>query len=382
YCAPKGVSVSATQPKTGQQPAWLSTCYDENQLSQNGDPVDLMDQYQQTATGTTRHALQLPGEALDSTVVNMDLVDQDMDELPIRIGELIRRERHADVYSIYRRYRTRDMTTEARAFIIDGVSGKLKRHRKRCIQRLGPRTLFNVSCRGAEVIVYTVNCNEWLVLTGEEERDSNETCPRVLVPMKKSSYKQEAARMRQRERRREKVDQENSSISQDADLITDDASLSEDVADTFRAAIMLYIFFDKKGHERPVKPLWVPASCRRSFKLVNLYSLLVLNGGSPSKSREPHRGPNEEKWFQHQTLQHLKDLETHFSSMSYRQLFTGVHSVLLTLSSYDLRSVPSSNHRFDLLQHIQITLPILIDSFQGMKQRRTPSESREVLLLN
>ncbi|CVK94344.1 uncharacterized protein FMAN_03485 [Fusarium mangiferae] len=249
------------------------------------------------------------------------------------------------------------MTTEARAFIIDGVSGKLKRHRKRCIQRLGPRTLFNVSCRGVEVIVYTVNCNDWLVTTGEEERDSNETRPRVLVPMRKTSYKQEAARMRQRERRREKADQENSSSSQDAELITDDSSLSEDVADTFRAAIMLYIFFDKKGHDRQVKPLCVPASCRRSIKLVNLYSLLVLNGSPPSKFREPPRGPNEEKWFRHETLQHLKDLERQWSDMSYRQLFTGVHSVLLTLSSYDLR-------------------------FQGMKQRRAPSESREVLLLN
>ncbi|KAH7202540.1 hypothetical protein V3481_010515 [Fusarium oxysporum f. sp. vasinfectum] len=341
-----------------------------------------MEQYQQTATGTIRHALQLPDEDPDRTVVDLDLTGENI-EFPIKIGELIRRKRHADVYSIYRNNSsTRDMTTEARAFIIDGVAGKLKRHRKRCIQRLGPRTLLNVSCRGAEVIVYTVNCNDWLVTAEEEDKDSNETCRSVLVPTGKTSYKREAARIRQRERRREKADQEHSSSPQDAELITNGTSLSEDLADTFRAAILLYIFFDKKGYGRPFGALYVPGSCRRSSKLVNLYSLLFVNGSPPSKFGDPYQTSNADKWLRHEILQHFKDLETHFSNMSYRQLFTGVHSVLLTLSSSDLRSVPSSNHQFDLIQHIQTTLPILIDNFQYETHGRVSSEPWKALLLS
>ncbi|KAI1038844.1 hypothetical protein LB503_007882 [Fusarium chuoi] len=138
-----------------------------------------MEQYQQTATGTARHALQLPDQDSDNTVVNLDLTGENM-EFPTKIGELIRRERHADVYSVcWDDPSIRYMGFEARAFIIDQVSGKLKRHRKRCIQRLGPRTLLNVSCRGAEVIVYTANRNDWLV-AAEGDKDSNETCQTVL----------------------------------------------------------------------------------------------------------------------------------------------------------------------------------------------------------
>lgn len=193
--------------------------------------------------------------------------------------------------------------------------------------------------------------------------------------MGKTSYKREAARIRQRERRRKKAEQERSSSPQDAELTTTNKAPSEDEADTFAAAFLLYIFFDKKGHKRPIKGLCVPPSCRRSFKLATLYTSLLVYESPPLKF-------SEKNWYPNEILRHLKDLQTQFSNMCYRQLFTGVHSVLSALSSSDLRSIPSSNHLSDLLQHIQTTLPILIDKFRDMTKTQGPVEYREALPLN
>ncbi|KAI1038845.1 hypothetical protein LB503_007883 [Fusarium chuoi] len=57
--------------------------------------------------------------------------------------------------------------------------------------------------------------------------------------MGKTSYKREAARIRQRERRRKKAEQERSSSPQDAELTTTNKAPSEDEADTFAAAFLL-----------------------------------------------------------------------------------------------------------------------------------------------
>ncbi|KAH7207198.1 hypothetical protein DER44DRAFT_364854 [Fusarium oxysporum] len=154
-----------------------------------------MEQYQQTATGTARHALQLPEDDPDDKIVDLILEDEDDPEYSLMIGDLIRRERHADVYSVYwYADACRDEASEARAFVLDGVPRKLKWHRKRCIQRLSPRTWCEASCRGAKVIIYKINNNTSVVTPEEEDTDSSKTSQSVLVPMKKTNYKREAAR--------------------------------------------------------------------------------------------------------------------------------------------------------------------------------------------
>ncbi|KAI3581956.1 hypothetical protein IWW34DRAFT_729897 [Fusarium oxysporum f. sp. albedinis] len=343
-------------------------------------------EYQHTATGTARHALQLPYDDPESICADLVLEIENIPGLRIRIGDLIRRERHADVYSVEWEPPSADdgIGSEARAFVLDGVHGKLKRHRKRCIQRLRHRMWWEATRRGAEIIVYTVNSKAGVVTPEKEDTDSNKASRRVLVPTKRTNYKREAARTRQRERRRQKASQENSleasSSPQDAELIKDDASLKEEEpTDIFKAAILLYIVFDKNGNQRLVDQLDVPESCMRSSKLVNLYSLLLMHKVS-SKFADLHQILNADEWLLHEILQHFRDLECQFSNMSYRQLFMGVHSVLSTLSLLDLCCVPSSNHRFDLLQHIQTTLPILIDNFQTMMHGRLSSEVRKSLL--
>lgn len=116
---------------------------------------------QQTATGTSRHALQLPSDDIHETKVNISVQDIAFEHSRYRIGELIRRERHSDVYSVYFEYDDGDPIldsgAELRVFVLDGVPGKLRQHRKRCIERLEPRTYLKATCRGATVIGYTIN---------------------------------------------------------------------------------------------------------------------------------------------------------------------------------------------------------------------------------
>ncbi|KAG7432161.1 hypothetical protein Forpi1262_v005669 [Fusarium oxysporum f. sp. raphani] len=181
----------------------------------------VMEQYQQTATGTTRHALQLPGDDPDDTTVNLILEDEDDPGYSLMIGDLIRRERHADVYSVYDpETGAKELRAEARAFVIDRVSGKLKKYRKRCTYRLGPRMYFSAPCRGARVIIYTTNPPD--VATAKEGTHGlSEFSPRLPSGSNDSStpsegqqdergqtqnadYKRESRRTRQLQRRRAK----------------------------------------------------------------------------------------------------------------------------------------------------------------------------------
>ncbi|KAL5594997.1 hypothetical protein FOVSG1_008686 [Fusarium oxysporum f. sp. vasinfectum] len=181
----------------------------------------VMEQYQQTATGTTRHALQLPEDDPDNTTVNLILEDEDDPGHSLMIGDLIRRERHADVYSVYDpETGAKESRAEARAFVIDRVSGKLKKYRKRCTYRLGARTYFSAPCRGARVIIYTTNSLD--VATAKEGTPGlSEFSQRLPSGSNDSStpsegqqderdqtqntdYKRESRRTRQLERRRAK----------------------------------------------------------------------------------------------------------------------------------------------------------------------------------
>ncbi|KAF7555007.1 hypothetical protein G7Z17_g2486 [Cylindrodendrum hubeiense] len=94
----------------------------------------------QPTTGSIRHALQLPDADPADLTVDLLVMDAHDHKEPKKIGRLIRRENHADVYSVHDPNNDVEyIDIEARAFILDGIPAKLKRYRKRCIKRLeGP----------------------------------------------------------------------------------------------------------------------------------------------------------------------------------------------------------------------------------------------------
>ncbi|KAJ4256824.1 hypothetical protein NW762_008920 [Fusarium torreyae] len=112
----------------------------------------------ETTTGTARHALQLLDAGSDDLTVGVTLMDANFPHKTAKIGQLIRRERHADVYSVLDPENDSAYSGhEARAFVLDGIPRKLKRYRKRCVKRFHGRSLLEAPFRGAMVIVYATD---------------------------------------------------------------------------------------------------------------------------------------------------------------------------------------------------------------------------------
>lgn len=89
-----------------------------------------------------------------------------------KIGRLIRRENHADVYSVHDpddRDECPTSNLEARAFALGGIPARLKGYRKRCIRRLKDRIYLQTWCRGVFVVVYRTD-----LPSGDNNEDAGE----------------------------------------------------------------------------------------------------------------------------------------------------------------------------------------------------------------
>ncbi|KAF5240718.1 hypothetical protein FAUST_4244 [Fusarium austroamericanum] len=158
-----------------------------------------------TATGTSQHVLQRPEDDINETQVNVLLQDFEFSDTRVRIGQLIRRERHCDVYSVFidEDGSRLDERVEARAFIVDGVPTKLKRYRTHCIDRLRCRALLVAAFRGATVIVNEIRQPEKenvKVRSDGETWNGLEQKPELTAM--KTEDSEPAKRVRQRERHR------------------------------------------------------------------------------------------------------------------------------------------------------------------------------------
>lgn len=150
------------------------------------------------------------------------------------VGELLRSEKHANVYKVVRR---RDDETnpqtphldeheasslEARAFSFEGLSPALSKHRRRSMRRLRARSLAVATWRGLQVIVYHANdvlpsnsvgtgqdldkpsLDDEDEVTAEIEATLQETTltdTTPAPPKQRSAYQQESRKLKQRERR-------------------------------------------------------------------------------------------------------------------------------------------------------------------------------------
>ncbi|KAG6988438.1 hypothetical protein FocnCong_v003544 [Fusarium oxysporum f. sp. conglutinans] len=358
----------------------------------------VMEQYQQTATGTTRHALQLPEDDPDNTTVNLILEDEDDPGHSLMIGDLIRRERHADVYSVYDpETGAKESRAEARAFVIDRVSGKLKKYRKRYTYRLGARKWLSAPCSGAKVIIYTTSSPD--VATAKEETPGlSEFSHRLPSGSNDSSthsegqqdegdqtqntdYKRESRRTRQLERRRAKSHQgrteknlEGVPSCQSTEPIGNERPVNEPVLSSreiaFRLAILQYLLYDDKGKLRSA---WPSASsdhdtCIRLMRVRTL-SLLTFYDRIESKIKQVDQGfPLPFRYFGYGILGYLEELQKELSEMTYSQLFSGIHSALSAFTTSDLSLVKTTNHRLAILVYIQSTLPLIISDKQKAKE--------------
>ncbi|KAF4468513.1 hypothetical protein FALBO_4598 [Fusarium albosuccineum] len=232
---------------------------------------------QQTATGFARHALQLPDSDPEDPVVDLVVTDAEDPKTTEKIGRLIRRENHSDVYSVHST--TEDIMwtfLEARAFILDGIPAKLKRHRKRCIKRLEGRAILECWCRRAFLVVYLTDPRLKNQIDDESEGDANGAGEEndVVEPSEqdrpqKTPFGREAARIRQLERRRARRRRNKSARNPDPSLPADEKPSAwestepeapDDLHDdsVFRASILLYLAYNEEGELRSLAPLDLP----------------------------------------------------------------------------------------------------------------------------
>ncbi|EMT71841.1 hypothetical protein FOC4_h10016698, partial [Fusarium odoratissimum] len=275
---------------------------------------------------------------------------------------------------------------EARAFVIDRVSGKLKKYRKRCTYRLGARTYFSAPCRGARVIIYTTNSLD--VATAKEGTPGlSEFSQRLPSGSNDSStpsegqqderdqtqntdYKRESRRTRQLERRRAKrhqgrteKDLEGVPSSQSTEPIGNGKPMNEPVLSS-RLAILQYLLYDDKGKPRSAQASNDPATGFRFLRVRNLFHLTFYDL-IESKIEQVDQGfPLIIRCSGYGILKDLEELQKELSEMNYRQLFSGIHSALSAFTTSDLSLVKSTNHRLAILVYIQSTLPLIISDKQ------------------
>uniref|UniRef100_A0A0D2XP45 Uncharacterized protein n=1 Tax=Fusarium oxysporum (strain Fo5176) TaxID=660025 RepID=A0A0D2XP45_FUSOF len=271
---------------------------------------------------------------------------------------------------------------EARAFVINRVSGKLKKYRKRCTYRLGPRTYFSAPCRGARVIIYTTNPPD--VATAKEGTPGlSEFSQRLPIGSNDSStpsegqqderdqpqnrdYKRESRRTRQLERRRAKRHQgrtEKEPVGNERP-VNEPAFSSRELA--FRLALPQYLLYDDKGELRSASS--DHDNCIRLMRVRTL-SLLTFYDRIESKIKQADQGfPLPFRYFSYGILGYIEELQKELLEMTYRQLFSGIHSALSAFTTLDLSLVKSTNHRLAILVYIQSTLPLITSDKQKAKE--------------
>ncbi|KAF4976276.1 hypothetical protein FDECE_18491 [Fusarium decemcellulare] len=329
---------------------------------------------QQMATGSVRHALQLPGSDPEDPVVDM-LVTQMMkhpqDHLKTeKIGRLIRKENHADVYSVHDPFADFRWTNlEARAFILDGIPAKLKRYRKRCIKRLEGRVYLDCRCRGAFLVVYFTdkifdsdNDDESegnADGAGEENgavepRETEKTEPMGRSAAKDAFWKRGSAHPTARKAPSKKETEQISEKPRPLSTIGWGALCLR------RACIMLYLAYDEEGELRSLAPLDLPDV------FINTPTMRAW-----ANSLESHRlcltcglkDLEDISWVYNTRMFLLKGLELKVCKMEYRQLFSGIHFALSRQADAGALNVlvKGINPRREVLQHVGEVLPLLVD---------------------
>ncbi|KAJ3544750.1 hypothetical protein NM208_g2889 [Fusarium decemcellulare] len=336
----------------------------------------------QTATGVARHALQLPDSDPQDPVVDLVVADAEVPQLAEKIGRLVRRENHADVYSVH------DPDSgfmwpflEARAFILDGIPPKLKRYRKRCIKRLESRVWLQCWCCGAFLVVYLTDSLSKRSIYDKSDGDANGAGEEddVVEPSEpdrpqKTAFGREAARIRQLERRRARRRRNKSARNPSPSRASDEKPSARERTEpeapnafhddsVFRASILLYLAYDEEGELRSLAPLNLPEV------FINTPTMRAW-----VNSLENHRlcltgdlkDLEDISWAYNTRMDLLEELQVKVSKMEYRQLFSGIHFALSRQADAGALSVliKGTSPRREVLQHVREVLPLVVDDVQ------------------
>ncbi|CAM1504772.1 Fc.00g023630.m01.CDS01 [Cosmosporella sp. VM-42] len=252
------------------------------------------------------HILQSLNPNLESTSLDLPVTDFNNPWRALIIHRLIRRENHSEVYSV------RDFSSmeenfdiEARAFMLDEVPVKVRRHRLRCINRLKNRTVLTGGARGATVVAYKKYNLEWDDIKGDPAQFREDYWSRQpLHWLAEEQYQNKAREV--------------------GDLVGSAEEL-------FRAVIFLYLAYDKQGRLRSSIPVEALKLSTGSSKLAAIVS---------QDWDEKILKSDDYDVLKAYTYLSLKEKEVRFfgwleeatSRMSCLQVFTGIKETLRRIS--------------------------------------------------
>jgi hypothetical protein len=127
--------------------------------------------------------------------------------------------------------------------------------------------------------------------------------------------------------------------------------------DTFRRAILLYILYNGEGELRSAQKPDIP-DADSLFPGLSYYPIYNRIINIPAYGIFSGKLKCLNRW----RLTELEDHQEKLSELTYRQLFSGIHSKLSEKWASDaLSSIKGKNHRSDIIHHAQSTLPILLE---------------------